>query len=202
MNAFKGAVKTQVANTYSASYNEQIGSKKVTVKGKTKEIPIYRKVNVIIKTELRVICDKAELKPNEHLLHVADDAEATKAAGGVKIYGMADDIGGKDIIFSESKVANMINGKDNNTIVHELGHTFGLRHIDAPNETTEDAIDISNGGIGNPQAISPKEQSKQPNNAMLSGGSPYMNDATSTKLNIKQIKTGLKLLKDGKLNKN
>lgn len=199
MNAFKGAVETQVKNTYSVSWNEEIGRKNVTktINGKKQVVnePVYRRVNVLVEVDLQVISDKSELKDNQHLLEIVKP----EAAPG--IYGMVNKMYGKEVILNSDFVPNMINGNDNNTIVHELGHSFGLRHIDQQVETLKDKERLESGGRGNPQYQGPISQSKNPNNAMFSGGSTYMNDRTSTKLNPWQIRAGLKLLKNGHLNK-
>ena len=51
------------------------------------------------------------------------------------VYGKANFIGGKKVFINERYVSNIMNGNDNNTLVHELGHTLGLRHIDQKSET-------------------------------------------------------------------
>ena len=89
----------------------------------------------------------------------------------------------------------MLNGKDNNTLPHELGHTLGLRHIDQKSETFMDWFG------GNSQYMNPANQKKNSSNAMFSGGSPYMNDKTSTGITGGQIETGKKAAAAGDINK-
>jgi RHS repeat-associated protein len=199
MNAFKVAVETQVTNNYTVSWNEQIGTKMnyKKVNGITMIIsePVYRKVNVIVQTEIRVINKVSDLENNEHLLEIVDPIVLNGN------YGETNFITGKKIMFNSDYVPNMINGNDNNTISHELGHTFGLRHINAIAETIKESLLPTVFNKGNPQYISPASQAKDPNNMMFSGGSDYMNDKNSTNLAPWQMRTGLKLLKEGKLNK-
>jgi RHS repeat-associated protein len=203
MNAFKGAVKTQVNDSYSITYEETVSTIVFNNKTLANDIKTFKRtVNVIVQTNIRVISDKSDLQTNEHLLSVLDKDAATAMAGGHEIYGKATGgIGGTEIIFSANKVLDMMNGKDNNTIPHELGHTFGLRHLDKPNETLEDRQLIGKGKRGNPQSLSPKECDKIPDNAMFSGSGGRLNDKTSTKLEPGQIKLGIKQYKNGKLNK-
>ena len=110
------------------------------------------------------------------------------------VYGAADAIGSKNASFNESLVSNMMNGGDNNTIVHELGHTLGLRHIDQLREGFGDLFS------GNPQYYDVNKQKANSNNAMFSGGSPYMNDVKSTQINGAQIEAAKKNYKNGTIN--
>jgi len=49
--------------------------------------------------------------------------------------------------------------------------------------------------------MKPAEQKKNANNVMFSGGSPYMNDATSTDVTKKQIDVAVEEYNDGDINK-
>ena len=100
------------------------------------------------------------------------------------MYGKANAIGGTVVDIGADFVPNIINGNDKNTLVHELGHTLGLRHIDQKSETFMDFFG------GNPQYMNPADQKKNSTNAMMSGGSPYMNDKTSTTITGGQIEKG------------
>lgn len=73
----------------------------------------------------------------------------------------------------------MMNGNDNNTLVHELGHTLCLIHIDQNSETFFETVLWGS----NSQNMDPAKQRANSNNAMFSEGSSYMNDKTSTAIN-------------------
>ncbi len=77
---------------------------------------------------------------------------------------------------------NIINGKDNNTIPHEFGHTAGLLHPD-------NVATFFDGFIPwNPdsQYRNKEERSKDPHNIMYSGESGLINDKTSVKIQRSQ----------------
>lgn len=138
---------------------------------------------------MRVISKEADVKSNEHLIQILD---GSKLPG---VYGRGD-IEGTKVRINETKVANMMNGNDNNTLVHELGHTFGLRHIDKKEETFFETVLWGS----NPQYYDPAKQKANAKNAMFSGGSSYMNDKNSTEINGQQIEIGKKKYAAGDLN--
>ena len=196
MAKFASSLSSQVKNSYGTSYTK-IEYDAVTMKNgldnnPPKTILVARevKVNVIVDVQIRVIGSEKDLKSNEHLVQIQN---ASKLPG---VYGRGD-IEGTKVRISDSKVANMMNGNDNNTLVHELGHTFGLRHIDKKGETFFETVLWGS----NPQYYDPKKQKANANNAMFSGGSTYMNDKTSIQINGEQIEVGAKKYKAGDLNK-
>ncbi len=95
-------------------------------------VPKEVTVTVNVQVNARVISNKNQLTSNEHLIEIKDNKDLPG------IYGKVNEIGGTEVYINESKVANMMNGNDNNTLVHELGHTLGLRHIDQKEETLFD----------------------------------------------------------------
>jgi RHS repeat-associated protein len=195
MGDFANAVKNQVQTSYSIKYTKTI-YEPVTIKSgldnypsKTIMVPREVTVTVNVSVDVRVINKQSELKSNEHLVRIQD----SKNLPGV--YGKANEIGGTIVDVGDKFVPNMLNGKDNNTLPHELGHTLGLRHIDQKSETFMDWFG------GNPQYMTPANQKKNATNAMFSGGSPYMNDKTSTGITGSQIETGKKAAAAGDINK-
>ena len=129
-------------------------------------------------------------RPDEHLIEIKADQELPN------LYGKVNKIGGKELYLNVTKIANIISGKDNNTVFHELGHSLGLRHVDKKYETL---IDIINGG--NSQYLNKDKQSRDSNNAMFSGSSKYMNDSTSTNTSPTQFKRIIENIKKNEVNK-
>jgi YD repeat-containing protein len=196
MTKFATALSAQVKNSYSTTYNKK-EYEAITMKSgldnfssKTVLRPKDVKVNVVVEVQVRVISSEKDLKSNEHLVQIQD---ASKLPG---VYAQANDIGGTKVFVNASKVANMLNGNDNNTLVHELGHTFGLRHIDQKRETFWETMGFSS----NPQYYDNAKQKANSNNAMFSGGSTYMKDKTSTRINGEQIEIGKQEYKKGDIN--
>jgi len=198
MGAFAASLSSQVKKSYGTSYTrfdivgyQTMGGGLDGVPGV--KVPIYKAVpvNVVVDVQVRTISKASEAKSTEHLIEIQD---ASKLPG---VYARANDIGGTKVFVNESMVSNMMNGNDNNTLVHELGHTFGLRHIDKKGETFFETVLWGS----NPQYYDPKKQKANANNAMFSGGSPYMNDKNSTEINGEQIEIGKKKYNEGDLNK-
>jgi RHS repeat-associated protein len=196
MTSFANALRNQVKRSYGIAYTKT-EYEAVTMKSgldnyssKTLLVPRDVKVNVVVDVQIRVVGSEKDLKSNEHLVQIQ---EASKLPG---VYGRANDIGGTKVLINESKALNMMNGNDNNTLVHELGHTFGLRHIDQKSETFFETFLWGS----NPQYYSPQKQKANTNNAMFSGGSSYMNDKTSTDINGEQIEIGKQKIKNGDIN--
>jgi len=194
---FVKAMQSQIKTTYSIIYTKTI-DEPVTIESgldnypsKTIMVPKEVTVTVNVQVNARVISDKSKLASNEHLVEIKDNKDLPG------VYGEANKIGGTEVYINESMVANMINGKDNNTLVHELGHTLGLRHIDIKGETFFEQFLWGE----NPQYMTPAEQKKNPNNAMFSGGSPYMNDKTSTKINGGQMENARNAYNNDEINK-
>ncbi|MEN9303958.1 MAG: hypothetical protein RL264_2387 [Bacteroidota bacterium] len=196
MNAFCATVKSQVEQTFSISYMEFESKMKFSKQPGDRPdllIPMLEmhKVNVVVDVDIRIIKDINELKSNEHLIHIEDEAVATSAAGGVSINGMANKLGGKDVLINRSSLDAMMNGTNNNTIPHEIGHTLNLRHVDQKSEGTGDV---------NYQYLS-DHASKHKNNLMTSGRAFYKDRKVATKVEGFQIKWAIKAYEQGKLNK-
>jgi RHS repeat-associated protein len=197
MTQFANALSQQVKASYGGSYQKTVGydiqnasSGLDNYPARTVLIPKTATVNVVVDVQVRVINKEADRKSNEHLVQIQNRSELPG------VYGRGD-IEGTMVRINERRVANIMNGNDNNTLVHELGHTFGLRHIDQKRETFMENIGLSS----NPQYYSPAKQKANSTNAMFSGGSTYMNDKTSTQINGEQIETGQKKYNNGQLNK-
>ena len=75
-----------------------------------------------------VINNKKDLAENQTLFEVKDatDNDFKTNKKGTVIVGIANN--GKEIALNESQVGNIINGTNDKTIPHEVGHTGGLRH--------------------------------------------------------------------------
>ncbi len=196
MGTFASSLSSQVKNSYGTSYTrydvvgfQTMGGGLDGVPGK--KVPIYKtvQVNVVVDVQVRVITKEADVKSNEHLIQILD---GSKLLG---VYGRGD-IEGTKVRIKETKVANMMNGNDNNTLVHELGHTFGLRHIDKNEETFFETVLWGS----NSQYYDPAKQKANSKNAMFSGGSSYMNDKNSTEINGQQIEIVKKKYAAGDLN--
>jgi uncharacterized protein YbcV (DUF1398 family) len=178
--ALQDAIANQIQKSY--SFEElQITDGKIGV------FKVETQVNI------RTIIGKEHLADNEHLIEVLPENHPDvkglygKASGG---------IGGTEIILNEKYVKNIIEGKDNNTVPHELGHTGGLLHINGIDAYIHDLLPGSNN-----QHYSEAEQKKNPDNAMYEGGTGKINDKTSTKINKQQIETIVDEHQSGNLNK-
>ncbi len=121
---------------------------------------------------------------NELLVYVQDNKRMPK------LYGAANFIGGSNLALNEAAVPNIINGSDNNTIPHELGHTLGLHHVDdfgtifsSPKESWGRAMRDSN-----------------KTNIMFSGDGGYNVDKTSITVIPMQINLIIERYKNGNIN--
>ena len=105
-------------------------------------------------------------------------------------YGAASFIGSRDVALNELYVPNMINGSDNNTIPHELGHTLGLHHVD----------DWDTKFFSPREGWYKKEKDANRTNVMFSGDGGYINDKTSTRVIPLQIDLIIERYRNGNLN--
>ena len=191
MKAFNNAVKSQIKASYSITYmDSETILKPKKMPGDRPDILVpeinYFKVQVEVDVEIRTIYNINQLKSNEHLIHIENSSEAKKQAGGENIYGQAN-MKGTDVLLNADIVQQIIDGNDKNTIPHEFGHSLGLEHIDQKTHNNEK----------NFQYI--KNLSQNKDNIMMSGGSQYMNDLTSTKVSSWQIKWVINFYKNGEL---
>jgi RHS repeat-associated protein len=192
MKAFNNAVKSQIKESYSITYmDSETILKPKKMPGDRPDILVpqinYFKVQVEVDVEIRTIYNINQLNSKEHLIHIENSSEAKKQAGGENIYGQAN-MKGTDVLLNADIVQQIIDGNDKNTIPHEFGHSLGLEHID------QKAHDNKK----NFQYI--KNLSQNKDNIMMSGGSKYMNDLTSTKVSSWQIKWVINFYKNGELN--
>ncbi len=196
MSALANQVKAQVINSYSMSYMEASNYEQISInEGLDRPanniiVPSeFRDVKVMVDVDVRVINNKSSLKSNEHLIEV----KSNKDLPG--LYGKVNKIGGKEVYLNERLVPNMINGKDMNTIPHELGHTGGMLHPDTW-ATYVDGLFPWN----DQQYMDEGTQKANKNNMMFSGGSKYMNDLNSIDLTPEQIGIMIEEYNDGNLN--
>ncbi|MDN5287790.1 MAG: hypothetical protein JWR38_4064 [Mucilaginibacter sp.] len=105
------------------------------------------------------------------------------------LYGKANKIGGGNVDLNESVVQNIISNADNNTIIHEFGHTLGLLHVNDTYQT-------------DPQQYwtVKKQHTKDSTNAMFSGDSRYMHDKTSKTITRQQLDLIIQNYRFGKIN--
>ena len=154
MQQFAESYKSQMESSYGISYEGKDGSN----------------IHVSMDVNVRVIEDIGELNSNEHILTIKNQSDLDYP----DTYGYVNKIGGKEIDINANMVDNMMNRNDNNTLVHETGHTAGLKHIDIRSHAGDQYYDAD-------------KQRIHSNNAMFHGGSRYLNDRTSTKINPQQI---------------
>ncbi len=174
MQGLANAVKNQVQTSYSMTYKNDDGT--ITT------------VEAI--ANVRVIGNKADRATNEHLIEVLDNSHPI--IGGDYGYGP---FYGNQVYINADMVPNMINGNDNNTVPHELGHTAGLAHMDILEHLDWEQV-IQ--GQYMPPCMPCVENNI--NNEMVSGGNPFMNDKTSTEVNKTQIEAMQANYGEGKLN--
>jgi RHS repeat-associated protein len=180
MQGLADATKSQIQASYSMTYKNEDGT----------TTTVEATVNI------RVVNDVSEIKNNEHAVQVVNPGEYGVGTG----YGRGP-FNGNQLYLNKNMVPGMIDGSDNNTIPHELGHTAGLKHADRPTHMTfDDAIDG--------QEFTPCTPCVEDNvdNAMYSGYNPsikgtYLDDKTSTEINPDQIKVIKKNADNGELNK-
>jgi RHS repeat-associated protein len=199
MSKFNEALSKQVKDSYGIKYSKvEKNIEYRDMPGDRPPLPIEMSslvdVNVVVEVDVREVKSGGQLKQNEHLVEIKNNTDLPD------VYGKVNKIGGKEVYINTNYVSEMIKGNDNNTLVHELGHTLGLRHIDIKAETTWEDMSVMFGGTGNPQYRTPEEQKKSENNAMFSGGSIYMDDKTSTEIDGEQIETATESYESGELN--
>lgn len=195
MSKFNEALSQQVKDSYGIKYSTvEKDIKYRDMPGDRPPLPIevssFVDVNVVVEVDVREVKSRSQLKQNEHLVEIKKDSDLPG------VYGEVNKIGGKEVYINTNYVSEIIKGNDKNTLVHELGHTLGLRHIDLKAETTWEKLSVMFGGTGNPQYRTPEEQKKSKNNAMFSGGSIYMNDKTSTEIDGDRLKRLLNHMKE------
>jgi len=134
-------------------------------------------VNVQVDVNAREIKSKNDLKSNEHIINILDDDKIAGEGGDA-------DLCGTRINISATAASNVLKdkGPDISTIVHELGHTLGLRHLDEK---------YTKWPFSNPQYYPFEKQWANRNNAMFSGtkGSSayWYNEKTNGAINGSQI---------------
>ncbi|MBI3260059.1 MAG: hypothetical protein HYZ54_11370, partial [Ignavibacteriae bacterium] len=192
MNKLADAVKNQVVTSYSIKYTKKIlvpTTQKSGLDGvPDKTIYTEKEIEVTVKVtvDIRVIKDEKELNKDEHLIQVLDETDSEVKGN----YGVAE-MGGKELWLNAKHVDNMINGKDNNTIPHELGHTAMLKHPDEQSWLF--------GAIKGEQYMEYNDQTK--NNIMWSNKEGYkLDDKKATEVAPQQIEVMKKEYEKGNLN--
>lgn len=138
--------------------------------------------------QYRIIRNPDQKMNNEHLIQIRDNAGEMK-----NLYGYAHDIGGSTVSLNVFYVNNIIQGLNNNTIPHELGHTLSLLHVDKQSTFRSDPS----------QYWTQRQQhTKDSTNIMFSGGSRYNQDLTSTTVVGSQINIIINAYRNGMLNLN
>jgi hypothetical protein len=185
LNTLGNAVERQLRQSYEIRYFKTVdrGASVISgldnFRGKRFIRLIKKNVYVHLKLNKRIVFNASNQRPDEHLLIIKDGATLKKATGH-SVYGYANSIGGTIVYLNESKVKNIINGFDNNTIPHEFGHTLGLLHVDQ-NTNRNPFWGESE------QYWSSKKQKSDSTNIMFSGGSRYMHDGSSMSVAAEQI---------------
>ena len=159
--------------------------------------------------DIRVISDPSQRGANEHLFHLESidvNNESLPIEHRMKalLYGEANKIGGMDIFLNPENVQDMMNGNNNVTIPHEVGHTAGLYHPDV-DESGEGSDEINKLKRKQHQKFRPGSKGKDAYNLMYSnagyGDSVPLNLKKSNKVNRRQFRVIIRNLKRGKLNK-
>jgi len=93
------------------------------------------KIGIEAHAIIGAINDKKELLKTQSLFEVKDktDADFNSLRPGYDVVAKAKN--GKEISINESYVGDIISGKNNKTIPHEVGHTGGLRHPNMDNNS-------------------------------------------------------------------
>jgi hypothetical protein len=148
---------------------------------------VKKHVTVRLKVQSRVISGVNLRSSDELLLDIQDNKGDMK-----RLYGKANRLGGTEVALNETKVQNMINGFDNNTLPHELGHTLGLLHVNDKATYVEESKQYW---------TVKRQRTKDSINAMFSGDSRYMHDQTSNAITADQINIIIEKYKSNQLNK-
>jgi RHS repeat-associated protein len=118
MDKFSKSVKSQLEKSFTGSFSTKEG----------------KSVTVSMSADIKVIDSKDKLSESDHLIEIKNDADITKEVGAA--YGYSSDtngksmIGGKGVMINAKYVDGIMDGTDNNTVPHEIGHTAGLYHPD------------------------------------------------------------------------
>lgn len=145
---------------------------------------ITKTVRVHCTVKYRIIKNIHQRYNTELLIDVRDKNRL------VNKYGKADRIGGNNLYLNEVFVPNMINGADNNTIPHELGHTLGLYHVD----------DFATRFASPTESWNRSKRDSNSTNIMFSGDGGYIKDKTSTSVIPLQINLIIDNYRNGNLN--
>ncbi|WP_295213123.1 RHS repeat-associated core domain-containing protein [Chryseobacterium endophyticum] len=87
-------------------------------------------ITVSANINIRAIDDKEDLKSTDTLIEIKNSSskEFHDAFNDGKTEIAASEMNGKEISVNEKYVNDMINGTNNKTMPHEVGHTAGLQH--------------------------------------------------------------------------
>lgn len=171
---FKDVIETININSGLDGYNARNYNKVVT-----------KTVKVHCTVKYRIIGNTYQRYNNELLVDIQDNNRLKN------VYGKVNFIGGSELYLREKFVANIINGRDNNTIPHELGHTLGLHHVD----------DFGTKLSSPREGWSNAEREANRSNIMFSNSSGgELNNKTSTTVIPLQINLILERYKSGSLN--
>ena len=143
-------------------------------------------VTVKVSVQHRIINRENGLFPDELLVQIRNNI-----GRWIPLYGNAAR-GGRFLNLNEKYVPDMIKGLDLNTIPHELGHSLGLLHVNAPDTYRED-----------PRQYFPvsRQHTKDSLNAMFGGDIHYMHNLTSTVITPRQMDIIIENYRMNKLNR-
>lgn len=193
---FKTAAENQIKNAYTQSYNETVYTKQNinSLDGTPNYITTAEtiKVNVTIDVNIKVISNQKDLALTDHLIEIAPKT-AFGDKGNEITLGQAG-FYGKHLRINELGVKDIVNGTNQKTVPHELGHTAGLFH---PNEGTGIF-----GFFVSPQHM---KDGTQNNNLMYQTSYQLNNlndNSTGNYLNLNQVNIIQRNYQNGKLNQN
>ncbi|MGD1320758.1 RHS repeat-associated core domain-containing protein [Chryseobacterium sp. 2R14A] len=127
--AFTGAV-------LNSSSNKKIDMGKFANSIKSQTEKFFNKIennpNITISSSINitVIDDKKDLKSSDTLIEIKDSNSPDFAVYSGKTEVAAREMNGKEVSVNEKYIGDMISGKNNKTMPHELGHLGGMQHPD------------------------------------------------------------------------
>jgi hypothetical protein len=203
LSRLASAMESQLKRSYQIGYQIYITSPISKFNNKNEQIinrgldgypnkrffsPIKKTVNVSFFMQHRIVRNPDQKMNNEHLIEIRDNIGEMK-----NLYGFSHGIGGNTVSLNVFYVNNIVQGLDNNTIPHELGHTLSLLHVDKQSTFRSDPRQYW---------TQSQQHTKDSTNIMFSGGSRYNRDLTSTTVVGAQINIIINAYRNEQLNLN